>query len=63
MKCVVSNNEGTAIDTIKFKAQIYCSGVSKLLGAKGFPLRAAYSFCESSLLIHHGVYHDLFVCP
>ena len=25
--------------------------------------RAAYSFCESSFLIHHGIYHDLFVCP
>ena len=25
--------------------------------------RAAYSFCESSFLIHHGVHHDLFVCP
>ena len=25
--------------------------------------RAAYSICESSVLICHGVYHDLFVCP
>ena len=25
--------------------------------------RAAYSFYESSFLIHHGIYHDLFVCP
>ena len=25
--------------------------------------RAAYSFCESSFLILHGSYHDLFVCP
>ena len=25
--------------------------------------RAAYSICESSFLIHHGGYHDLFVCP
>ena len=25
--------------------------------------RAAYSICEFSFLIHHGVYHDLFVCP
>ena len=25
--------------------------------------RAAYSICESSFLIHHGIYHDLFVCP
>ena len=25
--------------------------------------RAAYSFCESSFLIHHGIYHYLFVCP
>ena len=24
--------------------------------------RAAYSICESSFLIHHGVYHNLFVC-
>ena len=24
--------------------------------------RAAYSFCESSFLINHGIYHDLFVC-
>ena len=24
--------------------------------------RAAYSICESWVLIHHGVYHDLFVC-
>ena len=24
--------------------------------------RAAYSICESSFLIHHGIYHDLFVC-
>ena len=23
----------------------------------------AYSICESSFLIHHGGYHDLFVCP
>ena len=23
--------------------------------------RAAYSICESSFLIHHGIYHDLFV--
>ena len=25
--------------------------------------RAAYSTCESSVLINYGVYHDLFVCP
>ena len=25
--------------------------------------RAAYSICESSFLIHHGIHHDLFVCP
>ena len=25
--------------------------------------RTAYSIYESSFLIHHGVYHDLFVCP
>ena len=25
--------------------------------------RAAYSFCESSFFIHHGIYHYLFVCP
>ena len=25
--------------------------------------RAAYSFCESSFLIHHGIYHDVFICP
>ena len=25
--------------------------------------RAAYSLCESSFLIHHGIHHDLFVCP
>ena len=24
--------------------------------------RAAYSICESSFLIHHGGYHDLFIC-
>ena len=23
--------------------------------------RAAYSICESSFFIHHGIYHDLFV--
>ena len=25
--------------------------------------RAAYSIFESLFLIHHGGYHDLFVCP
>ena len=25
--------------------------------------REACSICESSFLIHHGIYHDLFVCP
>ena len=25
--------------------------------------RVAYSICESSFLIHHGGYHDVFVCP
>ena len=24
--------------------------------------RAANSICETSFLIHHGIYHDLFVC-
>ena len=24
---------------------------------------AAYLFCESLFLIHHGIYHNLFVCP
>ena len=23
----------------------------------------SYSICESSFFIHHGIYHDLFVCP
>ena len=32
----------------------FCSGVSKLF---------AYAICESLFLIHHGIYHDLFVCP
>ena len=36
----------------------FCSGVSKLSGAK----ESAYSICESSFLIHQDVYHDLFVC-
>ena len=25
--------------------------------------RAPYSICESSFFIHHGIYHDLFICP
>ena len=41
----------------------FCSGVSKLLGAQGLHRRAAYSICESLFWIHHGIYHDLFVCP
>ena len=36
------------------------SGVSKLFGAKDLYRQAAYSVCESSFLIHHGGYHDLF---
>ena len=38
----------------------FCSGVSKLFGAQGPP---SYSISESSILIHHGGYRDLFVCP
>ena len=41
----------------------FCSGVSKLLGAqpKDLHRQAAYSICESSFLIYHGIYHYLFV--
>ena len=33
------------------------------LAARDLHRRAAFSICESSFLIHHGVYHDSFVCP
>ena len=35
----------------------------KYLAPRDLHRRAAYSICESSFLNHHGVYHDLFVCP
>ena len=42
----------------------FCSGVIKLLGAqRGSPSSGSLLYiCESSFLINHGIYHDLFVC-
>ena len=37
----------------------FCSGVSTLYGLEGSPS----TICESSFLIQHGGYRDLFVCP
>ena len=36
---------------------------SKLLGAQGSPSSGRLLICESSIFIHHGVYHYLFVFP
>ena len=33
------------------------------LAPRDLDRRVAYTICESSLLIHHGGYYDLLVCP
>ena len=43
--------------TIEFAPELVSN-----LAPRDLHRRAAYSICESSFLIHHGGYHDLFIC-